>query len=216
MKEIHSFAIEGQVGAGKTTLIKEIVRELKSAGDLVSVIAPFTTARDRLGKGEYLTMYNLFTAQGEDGALIAEAELARVVEEGREEFRGRLQDSLHESGIIIYDRHWLTVLCSLEDATFSTPRLKDELLKKWMTNVPPTFFIDASDSVIKSKKDMDKIPWVREEKLLELELARRRALFLQYRMNFLSEPIRIETVGMDFGAISSGIISKIKSTLRKP
>lgn len=98
MKEIHSFAIDGQVGLGKTTLIKEIVKELESAGDL----------------------------------------------------------------------------CSLEDATFSTPGLKDELLGECMTNIPPTFFIEAANNVIRSKHGMDKVPWVSADDLFEKDFNRLR------------------------------------------
>ncbi len=98
---INRLAIEGIDGSGKTTVCDELVRQLEVDGLKPVVFAPFRLANECLGHD----IYELWAHNHDRGVDILK-EVIDVCEAKAEEA---------EADVIIYDRHWMTALESLED-----------------------------------------------------------------------------------------------------
>lgn len=150
---MRELAIEGIDGSGKTTVIGLLAESLEAKGQRTAVFAPFRMANEMLGHDIYELWFD------EESAKTGVRCLRKVIEKCRQ------QAIEKEADWIIYDRHWMTGICSIVNAPLS--------YHYWLEHGPP--MVDAAYlrtspeiSIQRKAKDGDEDlhePWMETQAL---------------------------------------------------
>lgn len=121
---IRKLGIEGIDGSGKTTVAKEVSRQLGTEGLKAVIFSPYRMANDQLGREMYHD-WNIRHKAAEN--IVA---FIKVLEE--------CEALAAEQGadVIIYDRHWMTAMTEIGD--------RPSLVDQWGDHFVPTALLQVS------------------------------------------------------------------------
>lgn len=177
MKRILEVAFEGNDGSGKTTTINGVTKLLQQRKHHVETCAPFALANDILqGRGGPKDIYQLWIS-GEKGKVLEGLDLLEtVVRNAREQISNNVGEN--GSGILIFDRNWMTVLRCMDDVPAKLIAATDvdiqSKLKFWMRDIVPTVFCEAKPEITKSSHKFHRARgWNSDDKQMEYEYDRR-------------------------------------------
>jgi predicted ATPase len=162
------FVIEGQAGAGKTPLIKEMVEHLNSCGYKAVSCAPFTLANQWIKSDQYpLGIYH-FWHESIEKAREAEFILKKYMD-----------DILKEQyDIVIFDRGWLTICMGLLESALPENE-KIERINFWKGQKQSTFFLDTDPQITQNRQSWNPmVPWTNEN--IDTDFNNRRMYIQEY------------------------------------
>lgn len=137
---IKRLAIDGIDGCGKTTVATELVAQLSAEGVHAVSFSPYRLANDALGED----IYSLWPSRA--GARKAITALKAATETCVEL---AVQDA---AGVLIYDRHWMTVFTEIGD--------RPDLIDFWGDCFVPTALLLAAPLVASRRLTNDRnAPW---------------------------------------------------------
>lgn len=168
---MHTIVVEGTKGAGKTTGIKAACEALEAAGLKVAVHAPFADGNER-----YADMGGIFLCwQQLDTAREAMAWLKDSVLDAQERAWSNHTD------VLIFDRHWITVACSIEDSVLPAHEA-NRIMKGWLDHRPQTIFLycDPELTMERRKGQLDRRSGLDDPALVVRDYRRRVHLAQHY------------------------------------
>jgi hypothetical protein len=177
MAAMRELVIEGHDSAAKTPIAEGVKRELQSRGVRAEVYAPFRRVNAKIPEPD-MYLYWAEDATARRAVELLASEIALVREEARE--RG--------VEVVIYDRHWMTVLSEIEHRPALRALWEDFL---------PTFFVEAPPvKTMSAERFSFGVPWTSSaEKVayyyqVYLALAERyaRHIVARFRIEMHNEP----------------------------
>jgi len=134
------YVIEGHDGAAKTPVTLGVKKRLEELEYKVEICAPFQTANNIIPEPDIYMYW-----KNEDKAKEALTILSGIVDESRTRAKERNVD------IILYDRHWMTIIGEI----YQRPGL-EELWQDFL----PTFFLEAPvEKTLDCKRLSFDVPW---------------------------------------------------------
>lgn len=210
----YILVVDGQAGSAKSPTIKLVENQLTDKGIPTISFNPIAESRRRLKEAsgrtmspleEYLLVYNEFTAPESRRVYRIEEYIRNVI---RELTEAAIAGGYH---CVIFDRHWPTILASIEDAVALDDKERTELSSSWVTPMPPpTLFFDTTIAVVEQRRGFSRnIPWMNDQETHEREHERRRKIYITYQSAHLMEPIFISHSREDLTPIANKIVQKI-------
>lgn len=188
MKNIIEVAFEGNDGSGKTTTIGGVSRELWKNGIAHVVVAPFAEANKILQVKGVSDIYKYWISGDREKVIEGLGLLGEIVTKTRQDINNQLPED--GGGVVLYDRHWMTVLRSMEDVPSTVEIQGDsgiqEKLSFWLKNIPPTVFCEATPDVTRlSHKFHPDRGWNKTDAAMAQEYNSRLCLVKKYRDRIL-------------------------------
>lgn len=196
------FAIEGHDGAAKTPVLERTCAALREKGHAVEVCAPYALANERLAGESVRDVYLLWAAGGREARRGFEL-LSGIVESARARARG----------VLLFDRHWMSVLRCLEVATGLPAAERDALAERWRAAAPPTFFLEAPPSMTRQARRFTRdAPWTATDAALDEEYRAWLRLLEAHPAPIVGR-YRVEDRAQDLAPIVADVTAKILSAL---
>jgi len=187
------YVIEGHDGSAKTPIAGGIKNNLTALGYQCEVFSPFHVANSLIDEPDIY----LYWKTGKEKAAIEL--LQKVVHSIRVQ-------NLHLD-VLIFDRHWLTVLGEIDD--------REDLRELWV-DFPPTFFIEAPvQKTLECKRFSYETFWTSSNKQVGYYYHRLLNLAQKYHQ-YLVDQFIVETRTQPLGPIIDKISQYIQHDLKKP
>jgi len=178
------FAIDGHDGAAKTPVARKVSVVLQRLGYRTKVFEPFIEANRRLGK-------NIYPYWQENPQLAVEL------------MESVLREPTAPLDIVIYDRHWLSVIVQLFGTVFET---------QWMRFIP-TFYMQAPiEKTISCERFSWDIPWTRSLEQLQYWIDTYNTVSKKYSQHVMGTYV-VSTREQPLEPIEGDIVQKILRTV---
>lgn len=195
LKEV---VFEGHDASAKTPIIERLTQRLGEENHKVDVCAPFTRANERIRASGGRDIYENWISGERRKVLEGLSLLRSIVQEAR----------VQASGILLFDRGWMTVLRSLDDVPAGTLNPEDTDLQAeldfWLVPVSPTVFGVARPEITRacSRFNPD-IPWD-----IDVDFERRCDLAQQFSPRVVYQ-YELFSKQQDLAPFIEGILSRI-------
>jgi thymidylate kinase len=217
-KPYHIIVICGTKGAGKTTTINKLQTKLEGLGHYVELHAPFAEANRIFAQQN--GSFGMFT-HSSGTAIEADNTLHNIVESAVLGFIKNLHSADQGSGVLLFDRGWLTALASLDDAHESlTFKQRQRLWKHhWLEHVYPTVFVEAEPEITKARRQgqLDLKSGLPTEESVVRDYYRRKNLLIQFKdwviKHFDTSLLKGDDIGTYIEKESLEIAHKISKSL---
>ncbi len=189
MKE---YAIEGHDGSAKTPIAEQVKAKLLGTGISTEICSPFQIVNSRITEPDIFVYWST-PESAKKGIQLLET----VIDEAREQARVR------DTQVVLYDRHWLTILRCLQIVPQTAKQRID-----WNTFLP-TFFIEAPpEKTMDCKRLSSQVPWTANRSAIETEYFAFLSLAEQYSSHICSR-YRVESRTQPLGPIVNSITNYI-------